>query len=129
VVANDVVFQVFYALFQVYHLDVVKLDLKCRICCSDNISMLQTYVSSVSNVSDVCFKCVHLDVAYVAMTLTPMFIRLFQVVHMFHTYVANVSSFAKVDLDFAYATMPIHACFNRTFKYFICFRRILQMFI
>jgi hypothetical protein len=68
VVANDVVFQVFYALFKVYHLDVAKLDLKCRICCSDNISILQTYVSSVSNVSDVCFKCVHLDVA---MTLTP----------------------------------------------------------
>jgi hypothetical protein len=32
---------------------------------------------------------------------------------------------AKVDLDVAYVTLAIHACFR---AYFICFRRMLQVF-
>jgi hypothetical protein len=62
------------AVFQVFHLDVVKVDLGCCICCNDNICMLQVYISSViSDVSNVCFKDVYLDVAYVAMTLPACF--------------------------------------------------------
>jgi hypothetical protein len=50
------------------------------------MGMLQAYVLSVSDVSDVCFKCVYLNVAYVAMAL-PACSRC-----MFPTYVASVSS-------------------------------------
>jgi hypothetical protein len=38
------------------------------------LHMLQAYVSSVSGVSDVCFKCFHLDVT---MTLCVCFKRMF----------------------------------------------------
>ena len=81
-VADDTVFQVYVA----------KVDLGYCICCNNNIRMLQTYVSSVLDVSDVCFKCVYLDVAYVAMALPICFKRMFQVVHIFRTYVVSVLS-------------------------------------
>jgi hypothetical protein len=49
-------------------------------CCNDNIRMLQTYISSVSHVLDVCRKCFHLDVskvdlgvAHVAMAIQACF--------------------------------------------------------
>jgi hypothetical protein len=65
--------------------------------------MFQTYVSSVPSGCCICFYgSTHM----------------FQVFHMFHTYVPSVY------LDVAYVAMPIHACF----KCFIYFRRILQMF-
>jgi hypothetical protein len=76
--------------------------------------MLQAYVSSVSDVSEICFKCFHTDVtkvdqdiAYVAMVvhvyckrMFPMFLLFSDVVasvfiwmlQMFHTYVASVLS-------------------------------------
>jgi hypothetical protein len=47
-------FRRFRFMFQMFHLDIAKVDLRCCICCNDNICMLQAYVSSVS---DVCFKC------------------------------------------------------------------------
>jgi hypothetical protein len=79
-------------LFQVFHLDAAKVDLRCCICCNDKIRMLQAYV---------------------------------QVLQVFQTYVANVSSGCfKVDLGVAHVAMAIHACF----KCFICFRHMLQMF-
>ena len=76
-VAGDAVFQVFQTLFQVFHLDVAKLDKGCCICFNDIICMLQAYVSSVSAILDVCFKCVYLDVAYVAIALLACFKRMF----------------------------------------------------
>ena len=48
-------------MFQVFHLDVAKVDLDVAYTC-----MLQVNVSSVSGVSYVCCKCFHLDVAYVS---------------------------------------------------------------
>jgi hypothetical protein len=108
-------FQVFRALFQVFHLDVAKVYLECCICCKlmfQVFYMFQTYVSCVSiwmlhillwlypHVLSVCFKC------FILM------LKLFQL------------DVAKVDLDVEYVAMPIHACF----KCFIYFRRILQMF-
>jgi hypothetical protein len=45
-------FQTF--VFQVYYQDVAKVDMRCCICCNDNICILQAYVSSVSGVSNVC---------------------------------------------------------------------------
>jgi hypothetical protein len=44
-------------MFQVFHLDVTKIDLRCFICCNDNIGMLEAYILSVLGVSDVCSKC------------------------------------------------------------------------
>jgi hypothetical protein len=79
-------------MFQVFYLDVAKVDLSCCICCNDNIRMLQAYVSKCFR----CFKCMfqvfHLDVTYVAMALPACFKRIFQVFHMFHIYIASVSS-------------------------------------
>jgi hypothetical protein len=59
-------------MFQVFYLNVAKVDLGCFICCNDNIRMFQAYVQSVSVVSDACFNCFHLDVAYVCYGYTHM---------------------------------------------------------
>jgi hypothetical protein len=40
-------YKCFRLMFQVFRLDVAKVDLRCCICCNDNIRMLQAYVSSV----------------------------------------------------------------------------------
>jgi energy-converting hydrogenase Eha subunit C len=59
--------------------------------------MLQTYVSSVSDVSEVCCKCFHVDVAkvdrdvaYAASVSEACCKCLFIVFHLFQTYVASV---------------------------------------
>jgi hypothetical protein len=43
------------------------------------MSMLQAYVSSVSDVLDICFKCVYLDVAYVVVALPACSKYMFQI--------------------------------------------------
>jgi hypothetical protein len=97
VVLGDALFQVFQVLFQVFHLDVVKVDLGYCICCNDNIRMLQAYVSSISDVSDVCFKCVHLDVVKVDLGCCNDNIRMLQ------AYVSRVLDvcFKCIHLDIA----------------------------
>jgi hypothetical protein len=77
--------------------------------------MFQAYVQSVSVVSDACFKCFHLDVAYVAMAAHVCFKCLFLCVQMLQTYVV------KVDLEVAYVAMAIHACLKS-----ICFKCFLR---
>jgi hypothetical protein len=79
-------------MFQVFHLDVAKVDLGCCICCIDNVRMLQAYASRVS---DVCCKCFHLDiskvdvgVAHIAMAIHTCF----KCFVCFQTYVENVLS-------------------------------------
>jgi hypothetical protein len=57
---------------QVFHLDVAKVDLGYFICCNDNIRMFQAYVQCISVVL-ACFKCFHLDVAYVCYGYTCIF--------------------------------------------------------
>jgi hypothetical protein len=49
-------FRHFQLMFQVFHLNVTKVDLGCCIRCNGNIRMLQAYVSSISGVLDICFK-------------------------------------------------------------------------
>ena len=101
---GDAVFQVFQA-FQTSvstfkcHMDVAKVDIECFICCNDNIRMFQAYVQSISVVSDTCFKCFHLDVAYVCYSCIHVSTVCFHVFQIFHTYVA------KVDLDVAYVAI------------------------
>jgi hypothetical protein len=114
-------FSCFRLMFQVFHLDVTKVDLQCCIRCNDNVRMLQAYVSSGSNVSVICFKCFirmlhmllwlypyvssvyfkcftvmlqvfRLDVVYIAIPIHTCFKLMFQVFHLFQKYVANVSS-------------------------------------
>ena len=41
-------------MFQVFHLNVVKVYLRCYICCNGNIRILQAYVLIIS---DIYFKC------------------------------------------------------------------------
>ena len=74
-------------MFQVFHLDVAKVDMGCRLCYNDNIRMLQAYVSSVLGIFRRMFQVFHLDVAYVVMALPACCKRVFQV---FHTYVISV---------------------------------------
>jgi hypothetical protein len=83
-------FMRFRLMFQVFHLDVAKVNLRCCMCCNENIRMLQAYASSVFRRM---FQVFHLDVAYVAIALPACFNkRVFQVFHTFHTYVVSVSS-------------------------------------
>jgi hypothetical protein len=100
VAADDVVFQVFQA-FQTNVSSVssgcCRVDLGCFICCNDNICMFQAYVQSVSVVSDACFLCFHLDVAYVCYGCTHMFqvfvfmcFRCCICLLWLHTYVSSV---------------------------------------
>jgi hypothetical protein len=79
-------------MFQVFHLDVAKVDIGYCICCNDNIRILQVYVLSVSGVFRRMFQVFYLDVAYVVMTLHTYFERVFKVFHMFHTYITSVLS-------------------------------------
>jgi hypothetical protein len=105
-------------MFQVFHLDVAKVDLRCCICCNNNIRMLQTYVSVVS---DVCFKCFigilqkyiwMLHNMHVSRACFQCFIYMLQVFHL---------DVVKVDLDVAYVVMAIYACFKRMFQVFQLF--------
>jgi hypothetical protein len=50
-------FRHFRFMFQVFFLNIAKVNLGCCICCNGNIHVLQAYVLSVSDVSDICFKC------------------------------------------------------------------------
>jgi hypothetical protein len=52
--------------------------------------MLQTYVSSVSDVSEVCCKCFHVDVAKVDRDVAACCKCLFIVFHLFQTYITSV---------------------------------------
>jgi hypothetical protein len=63
----NVVFQVrhFRLMFQVFHLNVAKVDLGCCICCSDNIHMLQAYVFMCFSCFKSMFQVFHHDVAEV----------------------------------------------------------------
>jgi hypothetical protein len=69
-------FRRFILMFQVFYLDVAKVNLGCCICCNDNIRMLQAYVSSVLCVSDVYLKC---------------FIWMLHTLLWLYTYVSSVS--------------------------------------
>jgi hypothetical protein len=67
------------------------------------------------------FQVFHLDVAYVAMTLPACFKCFIYFVLMLQVFHLDVT---KVDLNVTYVVMPIHVCFKRIFKCFICFRRM-----
>jgi dolichyl-phosphate-mannose--protein O-mannosyl transferase len=69
------------------------------------------------------FQVFHMDVAYVTVALPACFKRIFQVFHMFQTYVASISS-----RDVAYVVMSIHACFKHMFQVFHLFSDMMQMF-
>jgi hypothetical protein len=96
-------FQVFQ-LFQRYVARVsygcCKSRLGCCICCNGCTLMLQIFVPNVSSVfSDVCCKCVYLDVAYVSHIYFRCFIWMLRTCcngfQVFQTYVSNVSSFFR----------------------------------
>jgi hypothetical protein len=69
-------------MFQVFHLSVAKVDLRC---CNGNICMLQAYVSSISGVSDILFQMFHLDVSKFDLLLHMLqgYTRMFQMLHLF----------------------------------------------
>jgi hypothetical protein len=107
-------------MFQVFYVDVAKVDLGCC------VHMLQAYVSSVLNVSDICFK---------------WFIWMLHMLLWLYTHVLRVCfkcfkrfkcmlrvflhlDVEKVDMDVAYVAMVIHACFNRMFQVFYLFSYI-----
>jgi hypothetical protein len=61
----------------VFHADVAKDRLRYCICCNGCTRMLQAFVPSVSPIfSDVCRKCVYLDVAYALHICRKCFIRM-----------------------------------------------------
>jgi hypothetical protein len=57
-------------MFQMFHLDVAEVYLRCCICCNDNIRMLQAYIFKCFRRM---FKAFHLDVAYVVMAILACF--------------------------------------------------------
>jgi hypothetical protein len=68
-------FKCFRLMFQVFYLDVTKVDMGCRVCCKPMFQVFQTYVS---NVSSVCF------------------IYCYGYTHMFQAYVSSVSGVSDV---------------------------------
>jgi hypothetical protein len=80
---GDAVFQVFQ-MFQIYISNVLsgcyKRRSKMFYMLQYNIRMFQAYVQRVSIVSDACFKCFHLDVAYITMATHTYFKYLFSCV-------------------------------------------------
>jgi hypothetical protein len=104
-------FRRFMLMFQVFHLDVAKVDLRCCICCNDNICMLQVYVFK-------CFRCIfqvfHLDVAYTCMLqgyVYKCFRCLIRMLQVFH-------------LDVAYVLQWLHTCF----QVFQTYLQVFQLF-
>jgi hypothetical protein len=111
-------FKGFRLMFQVFHLTLANR--------SGMLHMLQSNVSSVPGVSDVCFKC---------------FIWIFHMLQWLYTHVSSVYfkrftcfrlmlqvfhlNVAKVDLDVAYVAMTIYACFKRMFQV----SHLVQMYI
>jgi hypothetical protein len=74
---------------------------RCCICCNDYTCMLQVYVPHVSSIfSDVCYKCVYLEVAHIShicckcsIWMLHMFATVF---HVFQSHVLNVLAIAYV---------------------------------
>ena len=121
---GDAVFQVFQA-FQTSistfkcHMDVAKVDIECFICCNDNIRMFQAYVQSISVVSDTCFKCFHLDVAYIAMAAHACFKYLF-------SCVSDVSNLLQKWIWMSHMLLWLYKHVSRTCLNY--FSYMLQMF-
>ena len=71
------------------------------------------------------FQVFHLNVAAVLWLYTHVSSECFRVFYMFQTYVASVSSeYSKIRSRCCICCKAKHACF----KYFICFRHMLQAF-
>jgi hypothetical protein len=68
-------------MLHLFHMNVAKYIERCYICCNCFIGMLQVYVSSVSDISEVCF------IFAFQTHVTSVFIWM---LHMFHTYVAYI---------------------------------------
>jgi hypothetical protein len=67
---------------------------------------------------------INLSVVHIVMAIHACFKHMFQVFHLFQTYIANVSSeCCKSRSGVAHVAMAIHACF----KCFISFRCMLQV--
>ena len=102
----------------------------CCTCCNGYICMLQVYVSNVSDVSEVCCKCLYIDVAkvdrdvaHVVMAIHVCFKCMFQIFHLFQTNVASVlSRCCKSSLDVAY-TCILQAHVSSVFRVlYVCSR-------
>jgi hypothetical protein len=104
-----------------------------------HVYILQASIPNVSSIfSEVCCKCVYLDVAKMCCKCFIYMLRMFaMILQVFQTHVSSVSS-----VFFLYVASVASRCFkNRSGcwmgcndvssvcpKYFICFRRMLQMF-
>jgi hypothetical protein len=72
-------FKCFRGILQVFHTDVAKVDRGCCICCNSCTHMLQASVPNILSVfSDVCCKCVYLDIAYIFRTYVAYVIVIFK---------------------------------------------------
>jgi hypothetical protein len=107
---------VFILMFQMFHLDVAKVNLGYCICCKlvfQVFQIFQMYISSVS--SRYCIYCLWLY-TYVSSVCFEYF-RCFRLkLQVFHLNVA------KVDLNVAYVAMTIYACFKQMFQVFHLFQ-------
>jgi hypothetical protein len=94
--------------FKGFRLDVSKVDLGC-VCCNNDIHMLQAYVSSVSYISNVCFKCfiwmLHMLLWLYTYVLSICFecFKCFRL--MLQVFYLNV---AQVDMDITYVVIYTH---------------------
>jgi hypothetical protein len=52
-----------------FYLDVAKVDLRCFLCCNNNIYMLQDYVSNISGVFRRMFEVFRLDICHIRLNL------------------------------------------------------------
>jgi hypothetical protein len=81
-------------MLHVFHLDVAKVDLMLHM-----LQLVCTYVASVgfniSAVLEVCCEYFYLYIAYVAVAIHICYMTMFQIFHMFQTYVATSASCFK----------------------------------
>ena len=91
---------------------------KCCICCNGCTLMLQTSAPNVSSVfSDVCCKCVYLDVAYVSHICCKFFIWMLHIVAMvfqgFYVFLSVLDAcFKRFICLQTYVASVIYVCFK-----------------
>jgi hypothetical protein len=110
-------FRRFNVIFQVFHLDVAKVYLRCCICYNDDIRMSQAYVFMCFRCFRRVFQVFHLDVAYVAMAIHACFKCM-----CFKCFICFILMLHLFHMDVAYVAKVIHTCFNSMFQVFHLFQ-------
>jgi hypothetical protein len=106
-------------------MDVAKVNLRCYICCNNNIRMLQAYIFKCFRYFRRKFQTFYLGVAYTCMLQAYIFkcFRCFR--HKFQVFYLDV---AKVDLGVAYTCMLQEYVSSVSDVSYVCCKCFIWMF-